>query len=446
MLITGFSKWIFRSLGGVLACCLVVVFANAASAATVTNTPESSWTPFKACSGSSANCASVRAITRIPGSSRVVMAGDFGSMRGPGGGSLSRDKLAVIDEADGGQVDPVFQAHTFNGTIYTLETDGSVIWALGAFTKVDGMVAGHVARFDAVTGQKLSMTSGITGNVFASELANGKLYIGGNFRRVQSSSDNRTNLAALDAATGALDPSWTPTAEMVPVDGTANGPAHNKVAARDIEATEDGGRLYVSGDFDTFNGVTNTSAIAAVNADDGAIASGWSPDRAEFAQSKGFQGMQIAVVNSSTGFAEGVILAAGGTTNRAWRLNPDGGVRWRVHTDGDVQAAAFSGGTVYLGGHFICVSTSNCYDSSTSGDAERTHVAAFPYVPPTGSTNPPADPTWSPSLGPTFSPYFYGVWTLQVFNGSLYAGGVFNQVYNDGTTYKQPKFAKFPAL
>lgn len=121
---------------------------------------------------------------------------------------------------------------------------------------------------------------------------------------------------------------------------------------------------------------------------------------------------------------------------------------WYAHSDGDFQAAAVIGGTVYLGGHFVCVSTISCYDGNTTGDATRVSVVAYPYA-SSGAAVP--DPGWAPWLGPLNStksslrqPYFYGVWNLHASaDGSVYVGGVFGNVAVGGKTYKQPKFVKF---
>jgi hypothetical protein len=39
------------------------------------------------------------------------------------------------------------------------------------------------------------------------------------------------------------------------------------------------------------------------------------------------------------------------------------------------------------------------------------------------------------------------VWSVEITaNGTLWAGGVFTQVNDNGTTYRRPKLAAFPSL
>ena len=440
---------------------LVGATAGTASAATVTASPKTSWAPWKKCATGTENCAQVRSVVTIPGTDRVVLAGDFTELRSPSGASVPANRLAVLDQTTG-QLDPTFTQHTFNSAINSVEVDAATnsLYVAGAFTQVDGKFRSKLARLDATTGAlTTSYKHTVTGgNVYALLQRNGKLYLGGTFTKVQG--QLRGALAAVDAATGVLDSTWTPTAVMTPDASTPNNASHNTVSVRDIDASADGSRIYIAGDFDVVNGVAGRSTVAALDAS-GQLDPSWTQS-GEFATNSAYQGMALAVVEGDAARA-GVVLAGGGPTNRAWRLTPGGDVRWRVHADGDVQAVAVSGDTVYMGGHFVCVSTVNCYDKlpdgspDPKGDARRNTIAAFPYTwkQATGTAaNPPADPTWAPSLGPLNrtktslkQPYYYGVWSLHVSQqGDLFVGGAFGNVTAGGKTYKQPKFVEFATL
>jgi hypothetical protein len=105
-----------------------------------------------------------------------------------------------------------------------------------------------------------------------------------------------------------------------------------------------------------------------------------------------------------------------------------------------MQAVALSGSTVYFGGHFQCVATApaDCY---SSGGVTRIHIVAVDLV--TGAV----DPQFAPKMNPTNSPYYYGVWSLEVTSdGTLWSGGVFTKVYSGTKTYPRPKLAAFPVL
>lgn len=418
---------------GTCAALLVLAGASPASAASVTEVPTTSWSPWQACStNTSANCAAVRAITRTADGT-VWLGGSFSQLRSPDGSqSIARSNLAAL-RPDGTPVTEV-RGHSFNGTVFTLATDGSSVFAGGTFTKVDGLGALRMARFDAGTGNRLPFSSGINGPVYASTFSAGRLYVGGRFTSVQGSA--RGNLAALDPSSGALDPTWRPSVELNVNDVAPNDAAHNNTPIRSIAAAPEGNRIYVAGDMDVLNGVARP-AIGAVDPVSGSTESSFAPPTSV---NKSFQGFQVATAAATSSRTAGILLAAGGLTNRAFHFGLDGSLKWVVNTDGDVQAVAAIGNTVYFGGHFTCVSTISCYDDATTTDADRMHIAAFDY---NAISNPVADPDWVPSLGPRWNPYYYGVWTLEAFEGVLHAGGVFNSVIVNGSTTPQPKFVRF---
>jgi hypothetical protein len=403
-----------------------------AAAATVTTTPTLSWAPWKSCGDTSTeNCAQVRAIARTPAGS-TFLGGDFTELRSPDGTKkVAVSNLAVLDNT--GQPLASFVPKTFNGAVLTLATDGSTVYAGGTFTRIDGKYAARIARFDAVNGGRQGFTSGVNGPVFAAALVGSKLYIGGRFSAVQSLA--RGNLAALDAGTGKVDPSWTPTAELIANDVSPNDSKHNNTPIRTIAASQDGARVFVGGDMDRINGV-DQPVVAALDPAAGALDTSFNPTLSGL--DKSYQAMQIAPDDRG-----GMALATGGKTNRGWRLGPDGSRRWNVNTNGDVQAAAISGGTVYFGGHFTKVCRKSCYDGDSTDDTGRMHIAAFDDL---ADTRPDPDSTWAPRLGPASSPYFFGVYTLLLDGGDLYVGGVWKQIYSGGKSYPQPKFASFRAL
>lgn len=427
------GRWRRGSGAALLALVLGAAGVPAAQAADVSATPSASWSPWKACpNGAQGNCAQVRTIAQTS-NGVTFLGGDFTELRS-GTQRKPIQNLAALDGA-GNPVES-FTGHAFNGTVFSLSTDGTFVYAGGIFTKVDGAGALRVAKFDVATGARKWFKSGVNGPVWATELANNRLYIGGKFTAVQGTA--RNNAAALDPATGARDNTWNPDVQLIAGDTKPNDAAHNNLPVRDIVASPAGDRVYIAGDLDLLGG-SPRPAIAAVSPVSGAADTTFAPPPEI---STGFQGMQVALADSSNGRTPGVILAAGGLTNRAFRLNLDGSIAWVVNGNGDFQAAAVGTDTVYLGGHYTCVSVKSCYDTDTTDDVQRMHVAAFPYD---SAGNPAADPTWAPQLGPTWNPYFYGVWTLEKYGARLHAGGVFNTVKVDGKTYPQPKIARFGA-
>ncbi len=126
------------------------------------------------------------------------------------------------------------------------------------------VIAGNVM---SGTASPMWQTNGTVETVLISD---GVIYAGGTFSKVRppgttaSSSQNvtRNNLAAFDAATGALITGFNP---------NVNG----KVKA--LDASPDGSRIYVGGSFRSVGGVTR-NRIAAVSASTGALVNGFNPN------------------------------------------------------------------------------------------------------------------------------------------------------------------------
>lgn len=406
----------------------LVALALPAQAATVSGAPSPSWGVYKPCPSSPKNnCAIVRSITHY--GNDVYIGGDFTQVIDPTGRNapLPYQNLVAINETTG-QPDTTFMPHAFNGLIFSLavSADGSRLYAGGMFSKVDGKAAYalHLAAFSTATGAKLAFKGayrGVVRSLLATPLA---LYVGGSFTAVQG--QPYAYAAKVDPVTGALDTGFRVT--------LTTGSATPSVLSFAVGTAPDGTpRLYLAGHFDAVNGVSQPS-IAAVSPATGSFDNTFTPTVDAPAGDPLQAGDQVIAVGGND---PGVLLAQAGHFNRAYRFTLSGGRSWTFYPDGDVQAIAISGGTVYLGGHFVCAAY--CYPPSASS-VRRVHIAAVSYD---GGV---LDDTWTPSMVPVWSPYFYGVWALDVeSNGDLWAGGVFRDVVANGIRYNEPKVAVFRA-
>jgi len=116
-----------------------------------------------------------------------------------------------------------------------------------------------------VANRTRSLISGTVAEVFAIEQIGNTIYIGGKFnnvvrRRVGDPQVDQAYIAALDATTGDYIDFWTP---------QLNGPVYA------LEASADGSRLYVGGEFTEVNGNPDARGVVALDPASGMIDSSW---------------------------------------------------------------------------------------------------------------------------------------------------------------------------
>jgi hypothetical protein len=409
------------------------VLGGSASAASITPTVNASWTPYKPCPGQPKdNCAAVRTMTRTPNGT-IFLGGDFTSLRSPDfKNSRPVSNIAAINDA-GNPVTSV-KLPTFNAPVLSLVNDGNTVYAGGSFTKMNGAGQYRVGRFSATTGARLTFFAGVNGDVHALALQGPGLYIGGNFTNVQGAS--HLSLAALNSGTGVVYSFFNGGAAVIANSPSPNDAPHNNTPIRALLATST--RIYAAGDMDYVDGFVRPGLVA-LNPLSGAIDGSFQPMRFI---STATQGEALLAVPASGSNPAGIVISAGGLYNFAIRLDLTGNFVWGVTGDGDFQTAAVIGSTIYLGGHFTCISpaSANCFQPTDVPNVPRMHIAAFSV---TGSGILSPDPSFKPWMGPETEPYFYGVQTLLSSGSSLYAGGVWKSIGVGSKTYTHPKYVRF---
>ncbi|HET7690425.1 MAG TPA: delta-60 repeat domain-containing protein [Nocardioidaceae bacterium] len=253
----------------------------------------------------------------------TVLGGTFTSVAG-----VARDGVAVID-TQGKLVTTVNPDLPDGFVVYAVEgsSDGSTIYIGGTFASVDGMARSNLAAIDVATGALKASWSADTNDVVRTmEVKNDRLYVGGSFTSIDGVS--RRRLVALTTDGNVITafnpwPNWT---------------------VRDVAVSPDGTRIYAVGSFAQIGGQTRKYA-AELSATDGkattfapstdggvAIAAGLSPDGTRFL---------YATENNS------VFAYDPATSNDPAWVNKGGG---------DTQAIAMgASGEVYIGGHFTII-------------------------------------------------------------------------------------------
>jgi hypothetical protein len=353
---------------------------------------------------------------------RMYVVGRFGSVRASTGGvPTSQPYIAAFDLATGAWISTF--TPTLNGPAFALEVsdDGQRLFVGGEFDTVNGAVTGSLVALNPVTGAvdtsfdtDLVWTSGNT-VVMDLEVANGALYAGGNFNRVNSAAGTpitRSRLVKLNQNTG-----------------YAIGTFNTFVAGARVftlDVSPDNTRVYIGGYFSGVNNTANAN-FAVVDANTGALVPG--VHQGQFTDIPVCCGGNIPFAIESFGDKVWVaseshnlqVLAASDLSRIGFYHTQFGG--------GDYQAIEVSSdGRVYTGGHYWAtqnydtgsypggLSTRDYRDNYHVFDDDLTQVVwTSAYDAVTGEH----DPSFLPDISASS-----GVWAIHAASdGSLWVGG-----------------------
>ena len=347
-----------------------------------------------------------------------------------------------------------------NGVVYAMTQSGNRIYVGGKFRSLrrcptgvtcpGGTIATNVGALDAATGDGIKtfkVTVGGDGaTVYGLAVANGKLYIGGQFTSVNG--EPRMNLAAVDATTGVLDATFAPQVGVDSTDYVRGMLSHN-------------GMVYIAGTFGRINGAVRQH-LAAFNAD-GSLNSSWRPRTSgvarsfaptcagdqlviggSFMQGAGTGGAietrkTLMIVDAVSGALDAwtpdnasipngvtaydlastcdALFVGYGGSNAIYRfdLTDDfGDIEWDLKTGGNVQTVALYGTQrVLFGGHFANTPIA----PGTTTKVRRVRFATADF----GGN---AFNDWTPE----FSGKFFGPWDILVDGSHVWVGGAFTDV------------------
>lgn len=356
----------------------------------------------------------------------VYLAGEFTAMVPPRTGPadrVPRRYLAALSAANG-ELSAWNPAPDGPVGALAVSADQRRLYVGGSFSTVGGRPAWNVAAVDAGTGalDPTFQPPRFDGPVRALLLHGGRLYVGGSFtqaRRPDGTTASRSLLAALDAGTGGLL-DWAP-----PASGggeLAAGRAGKKGASgtgsvRDLAMTGDGGMLHVAGTFADLGGRAGLLTLDALSG----TPTGWQADAG-----RPVYGLAVSAADPHRLYA-----AAGGDGGRLFVFDPGAAAApaWQVEVDGEALGTVATRSSVYLFGEFdhVVPAASPCVTNCTEGPP-RHRMASF--VAATGELE-----GWMP--GPDESTV---VTTGAVGANRLWVGGDFRQVNGK----PQPGIAQFP--
>ena len=256
------------------------------------------------------------------------------------------------------------------GGTFTTVNDGKATQAtrnnLAAFELTNGTV---VAGFDP----NLNTDPIFNASVGQLAYADGKLYAGGTFTKVnqgQPTAETRNRIAAFDAGDRG---SWTRTSTPISDDaaGAFFPPSVDTMALG-------AGKIYVGGHFETVNQGRDTEAtrnnLAAFDLTDGDVIAGFDPNpnapifALELGGGKLYAGGPFALTSVNQG------QATQAPRNRIAAFDPDTGVvdpDFDPNVDSSVGVLKLHGGKLYAGGGFQTV------NQGQPTQARRMHLAAF---------------------------------------------------------------------
>src|SRR5581483_1382042 len=337
------------------------------------------------------------AVSKAPGANVAWIGGDF-TVLNKASTPVAAGGLAATNANTGAAI---WGLPSSSGGVaaLALSADGSRLIAGGYFTIFGGAARSHIAAVDPATGAlQPSFSAGADDAVRALAAApDGRVFAGGDFTRIGGGGS--AHLAAL-TGTGSADPAWQTAA-----DGRVDG----------LALSADGSRLYAAGAFGQIGGTARDRLAALSTAGGGAVDPAWNP-----AAGGALPGGEVLAAALSPDGAR--LYAGGGDDNESPSLH-GAPRRLLVALDAStgavdpgfnprpaaaVETVAASAGAVFAGGQFTSVN-----------GAPRANLAALDAA--TGV------------LDQGFVADTDGPVDAVVSDGTaVYAGGVFNAV--DGVT------------
>lgn len=326
-------------------------------------------------------------VVAIDTASGVVAAGGlFTAARVPGGSDQSYGNFVMFDEDSG----TLRAAPTFDKEVHAVEAaaDGQSFYVGGRFNNVNGVKRSGLARV-ALDGTVLqSFDVEVDWAVYDLALVGNTLYVGGNFNKVfdASGTHNRTGLVAVDATTGAVR-SWNPSV----TDPRSTTRTTGARSIDKLDATPDGSKLVVIGNFSKVDGQTRDQVAMFDLAGGSATladwyANGFAPQCRATKWPMWIRDMDVAPTGDYVVF--GTTGAYGSPTSSLrlcdtvsrYELGASGTVEptWLSYTGGDTTyGVAATGEIVYAGGHMRWMNNPWCGDRECAGAVDRYGITAL---------------------------------------------------------------------
>jgi hypothetical protein len=373
----------------VLAAAMFIVVAALPASASLLPTPDTTWMTN----------GQIRAM--VISGNYLYIGGKFTEVRQlpvntTGGSWFAASNLARIDLSTGAgdpSWTPLVTTDVTTPAVYSLAAIGDQIWVGGAFTAVNGLARLNLAAVSASTGVVDPAVAPLAGSttadrVMALKAGPSMVYAGGYFITVNGLA--RNHLAAFHTD-GTLDGTWTPRTDKKVFSMAMDCTGSTLIVGGQFQKASSSGASYTPEDtlarFDLTNGILDPWTVPAGTIESGQKAYALAPTCT-----------RLFVGYGGHNWASAFALDNGTTGNEVWRAT----------TNGNVQAIAYTGERVVIGGHF----------TSVMPHTSRARIAAL--NPATGAV----DTTWNPGMEGNWG----GPWTMVVEANHLWVGGEFKLV------------------
>ncbi len=381
----------------------------------------------------------VNAITQV--GDTMVVGGNFDDVTPPGGSQRSATGIAAFDATSGQLVNGF--SPTLNGNVEDVlpGPDPGTVYVSGTFTQVDGQAQSHVTLLEVSTGQVVPgfRAAATNGSIDTLTLAQGRLLVGGAF--TTAGGQGHGGLASLDPRTGALD-------DLMGIDVSGHhndtgGGAQGAVGVRDMEATSDGSKLAVVGNFTQADGLERDQAMVVdLTSTTATVDPDWRTRRYEpycysFAFDSYMRGLSVSpddsyfVISTTGGGVRGTLCdniarfefdATGDDVQPTWSSAAGGDTLWGVEVTENA---------VYVGGHQRWMNNSDGRDSNAQGSVPRAGLSA--HDPDSG-----VPLSWNPGRNPRG----VAAYAIHATDDGLWVGS--NTVWVGNRRYRRERLAFFP--
>jgi hypothetical protein len=310
---------------------------------------------------------------------RVVVGGSFTRVQKAGSSVTRTMPYLFAYNPTNGKIDRNFRP-VLDGTVDTVAAapGGNAVFVGGYFGTVNGANNRGITKLSLSDGSRVSEFKGKTNGAVHKIVVRGeRVFLGGRFTKANDV--DRFALASMDATTGALDTDFD-----LPVTESRKPSIQPKPLVEEMDATADGSRLVIVGNFMKVDGVEHQQ-VAVINLLNNTVMP-WASRRTETFCGSSISHFFSDVELDQTGTYFVLVSRGGYSSNELcdtvtrWELDGQDTSAlptWINWTGGDtLWSVAVTPAAVYIGGHQRWLDNYGCNNEACPGSVPREGIAA----------------------------------------------------------------------